>query len=373
MIKIFLTTIFCINLFANQIDLSGTVISDNEKIISSRNMGLIKEVYVSEGTNVKKGDILYEIDSSNIDSNKKELELNLQIQQNQLQNMELNHARYKRLQEQDLVSKYDVEQLELNISNTKNMISITKTKLKEINAQYDYLKIKAPNNGLIIKKSIKAGEMSMPAMPALILTDLSNLLIKADISETNLNDIKINQEVDIEIPSQNFKTKGKIEAIIPNVVGMTHSFVIKISFDKKDFNDEYLEELRTDLVIFKELVKMWGNVDYDPKLEKFKSLNKPFRRASVLDEFADEIFELQKEKYSFTQISEYLKFAHNVEVSKQRISTFIKSRKNDIYSKEDTKNVKDDNSQDANKKVEKDEKTNQKKLEEYFKLFDRNK
>ena len=38
--------------------------------------------------------------------------------------------------------------------------------------------------------------------------------------------------------------------------------------------------------------------------EKFKSLNKPFRRASVLDEFADEIFELQKEKYSFTQISE---------------------------------------------------------------------
>ena len=236
MIKIFLTTFFCINIFASELELSGTVISDNEKIISSRNMGLIKEVYVSEGTNVKKGDILYEIDSSNIDSNKKELELNLQIQQNQLQNIELNHARYKRLQAQDLVSKYDVEQLELNISNTKNMISITKTKLKEINAQYDYLKIKAPNNGLIIKKSIKAGEMSMPVMPALILTDLSNLLIKADISEINLNDIKINQEVDIEIPSQNFKTKGKIEAIIPNVVGMTHSFIIKISFDKKDFN-----------------------------------------------------------------------------------------------------------------------------------------
>ena len=236
MIKIFLTTFFCINLFASELELSGTVISDNEKIISSRNMGLIKEVYVSEGTTVKKGDILYEIDSSNIDSNKKELELNLQIQQNQLQNIQLNHARYKRLQEQDLVSKYDVEQLELNLLNTKNMIEITKAKLKEINAQYDYLKIKAPNNGLIIKKSIKAGEMSMPVMPALILTDLSNLLIKSDISETNLNDIKINQEVNIEIPSQNFKTKGKIEAIIPNVVGMTHSFIIKISFDKKDFN-----------------------------------------------------------------------------------------------------------------------------------------
>lgn len=236
MIKILLTTIFCVNLFASQLELSGTVVSDNEKIISSRNMGFIKEVYVNEGSTVKKGDILYEIDSSNIDSNKKELELNLQILQNQLQNLELNQSRYKRLQEQDLVSKYDLEQIELNVMNTKNMIAITKTKQKEINAQYDYLKVKAPNDGLIIKKSIKAGEMAMPSFPAFVLTDLSSLLIKADISETNLNDVKINQEVNIEIPSQNFKTKGKIEAIIPNMAGMTHSFVLKISFDKENYN-----------------------------------------------------------------------------------------------------------------------------------------
>jgi membrane fusion protein, multidrug efflux system len=236
MIKLLLTTIFCVNLFANQLELSGTVISDNEKIITSRNMGYIKEVYVNEGSQVKKGDILYEIDSSNIDSNKKEVLLNLEILKNQARNIEINYNRYKRLQEQDLVSKYDVEQLELNLMNTKNMISITNAKLKEVDTQYDYLKIKAPNDGLIIKKSIKAGEMAMPSMPALILTDLSNLLIKTDISETNLNSIKIGQEVDVEIASQNFKTKGVVEAIIPNTNTMTHSFVLKISFNKENFN-----------------------------------------------------------------------------------------------------------------------------------------
>jgi membrane fusion protein, multidrug efflux system len=236
MIKLLLTTIFCVNLFANQLELSGTVISDNEKIITSRNMGYIKEVYVNEGSQVKKGDILYEIDSSNIDSNKKEVLLNLEILKNQARNIEINYNRYKRLQEQDLVSKYDVEQLELNLMNTKNMISITNAKLKEVDTQYDYLKIKAPNDGLIIRKSIKAGEMAMPSMPALILTDLSNLLIKTDISETNLNSIKIGQEVDVEIASQNFKTKGVVEAIIPNTNTMTHSFVLKISFNKENFN-----------------------------------------------------------------------------------------------------------------------------------------
>jgi RND family efflux transporter MFP subunit len=236
MLKLFIPAILSINLFANQIELSGTVISDNEKIITSRNMGYIKEVYVNEGSSVKKGDILYEIDSSNIDSNKKEIELNLQILQNQANNIELNLKRYKNLLAQDLVSKYEVEQMELNLTNTKNMISITKAKLDEIKTQYDYLKIKAPNDGLIIKKSVKAGELSMPAMPAFILTDLSSLLIKSNISEANLNDVKIGQEVDIEISSLNFKDKGKISSIIPNTNEMTHSFVIKISFDKKDFN-----------------------------------------------------------------------------------------------------------------------------------------
>ncbi len=221
MIKILIPAILCINLFANQLELAGTVISDNEKMITSRNMGYIKEVFVSEGSNVKKGDILYEIDSSNMDSNKKEVQLNLEILQNQAKNIELNLTRFKNLQSQDLVSLYDVEQLELNLSNVKNMMAITNAKLKEINTQYDYLKVKAPNDGLIIKKSIKAGEMSIPGNPALILTDLSSLLIKTDISESNLNSIKIGQEVDIEIASQNFKTKGKISAIIPNLTGMT--------------------------------------------------------------------------------------------------------------------------------------------------------
>ena len=218
---------------AQEIELSGTIISDNKKIISSRNMGFIENVYVAEGSFVKKGQLLYDIDSSSIDSKKKEILLNLQIQKNKLANIQRNYNRYKRLYKKDLVPKYDVEQLELQLLNIKNMISIVKAKLKEINAQYNYLKIKAPNNALVIKKSIKAGEMAMPGVPALILSDLSSLKIKTKISESNLNKIKLNQDVDVFISSMNLKTKGKIKAIIPSLVNMTHSFTLKIEFDTK--------------------------------------------------------------------------------------------------------------------------------------------
>jgi len=130
MLRILILIILCINLYANQLELSGSVVSDNEKMITSRNMGYIKSVNVDEGSSVKKGQVLYEIDSSNIDSNKKEAELNLEILQNQAKNLELNLNRYKNLQAQDLVSKYEVEQLELNLANIKNMISITTAKVK---------------------------------------------------------------------------------------------------------------------------------------------------------------------------------------------------------------------------------------------------
>ena len=236
MIKsIFIICISTIYIFANNIELSGTVISDNEKIITSRNTGFIEKVYVNEGSFVKKGDLLYEIDSSNVDSLKQEALLNIKIQENKLANIQINYNRYKRLYNQDLVPKYDLEQLELNLLNIKNMILITKSKLKEIDFQYNYLKIKAANDGLIIKKSIKAGEISMPGVPALILTDLSNLKIKTDISENNLEKVKIDQEVKVFIPSINLETKGKIDAIIPNINTVTHSFILKISFDKKEF------------------------------------------------------------------------------------------------------------------------------------------
>lgn len=233
-ISLCITLFFLTNLEA--MELSGTVISDNEKIITSRYMGFIKKVYVNEGDFVKKGQLLYEIDSSNIDSKKEEASLSLQIQKNNLNNIKINYERYKRLYAKDLVPKYDVEQLELKMNNVKSMISIAKAKLKEVNYQYKYLKIISPNNGLIIKKSIRSGEMAMPSSPAMVLSDLNSLKIKSNISESNLSKVKIGQKVKVIIESINFVTEGEISAIIPNIEKMTHSFVLKFSFDTKNKN-----------------------------------------------------------------------------------------------------------------------------------------
>jgi RND family efflux transporter MFP subunit len=218
------------SLIAETITLSGSVISDNQKMITSRFMGFVTQVRVSEGDYVKKGQVLYTIDSREIDSAKRQAELSLQMYQNQYNNVELNLMRYKRLLKQDMVAKYEVENLELAEKNMLDMINIAKARLSEVKNQYHYLNIKAPNSGVIVSKNIKVGEMAMPGMPAIVLSDLTNLKISAEIAESNLGFIKHGTKVVVYIPSLSIKTIGTVSAIIPSSNPMTHTFKIKVSF-----------------------------------------------------------------------------------------------------------------------------------------------
>lgn len=223
-------------LLAESLILSGTVISDNEKMITSRFMGFVTEVKVSEGEKVKKGQALYSIDSREIDSATRQAELSLQMYQNQYTNVKLNLARHKRLLKKDMVSKYEVENIELAAKTLEDMIAIASARLNEVKNQYKYLRITAPNDGVIVAKSIKVGEMAMPGMPAIILSDLKELKVTVQVAESELKRIQYGKEVKVSIPSMDLELEGHINAIIPSSNPMTHSFKVKISIDAAEYN-----------------------------------------------------------------------------------------------------------------------------------------
>ena len=206
--------------FGANLSLSGSVISDNQKMLASRNMGYVKKMLVSEGDFVKKGQLLYVIDPT--ETNAAE-----QMNKNQLDNTLANLARYERLYKKDMVSRYDLENMRLAAKNQKEMLKISQ-------GQDDYLNVRAPNDGIVVAKKINQGEMIAPGMPTIILTDLSKLRIVVEVSESSLRHIKKGKVVKVEIPSVGVKTTGSISAIIPASNPMTHKFTIKIKFDKGD-------------------------------------------------------------------------------------------------------------------------------------------
>lgn len=239
--------ILCSFLNAAGLSLSGVVISDNQKMITSRNMGFVTQVNVAEGSRVRKGDILYTIDSREIDSAKTQVdmgiaqaELSLQMYQNQYENVKVNLERHRRLYAQDMVSRYEVENLELAEKNLLNTIKISqrqvasaKARQNEVTNQYRYLRVVAPNDGVVVSKNIKVGEMAMPGMPAIVLSDLSTLKIEVEIAESSLKMAPIGKKVKVTIPSTGFVGIGTISSVIPNSNPMTHTFKIKVSFSAR--------------------------------------------------------------------------------------------------------------------------------------------
>lgn len=240
-------------LHAAEINLSGSVVSDNQKMITSRYMGYVKNMAVSEGDIVKKGQLLYEIDSKEIESAERQVDLaisqarlSLQMNKNQYNNVLTNLARHERLYKKKMVSKYELEMLQLAAKNLEDMVQIAQQQVKqalakkeEVLNQYNYLKILAPNDGVIVDKRLNEGEMAMPGMPAVVLTDLSKLTIVAELSETQLKYINLGKKVDIEIPSIGFQTVGEITSIIPSSNPMTHKFKIKMSFEHSERSSVY--------------------------------------------------------------------------------------------------------------------------------------
>lgn len=227
--------------------LSGVVISDNQKMITSRNMGFVTGVYVSEGSKVKTGQLLYTIDTKEVDSARTQVQNGIEqaktsslSYQNQYDNVSLNLERYRRLLKQDMVSRYEVENMELAQKNLANMVKISQqqvkqadARLQEVNNQYRYLRVVAPNNGVVVSKNVKVGEMAMPGMPAIVLSDLGALKIEAEVSEDNLKFTPIGKKLTVAIPSTGFKGVGTVSSIIPSSNPMTHTFKIKISFSAK--------------------------------------------------------------------------------------------------------------------------------------------
>jgi multidrug resistance efflux pump len=94
------------------------------------------------------------------------------------------------------------------------------------------LKIKAPNDGVIVDKRIQVGDMVAPGMLTMIIVDMKHLEIEAEVAESDLKYVRRYKPIYVTIPSLNYKASGFIKAIVPSANPMAHTFKIRVHFEK---------------------------------------------------------------------------------------------------------------------------------------------
>lgn len=237
------TFLLILSLKADDITITGTVVSDGQKMIGSRYMGYIKKVHVKVGDRVEREDVLYEMESAEFDIMKSQADLMLEqskiiveFWRKRLDNI---NKRKDRLKKKTKVPMIDMDDLTSQATNIETMLTSAQVmveqasiKAKQMATVFNYLKMKAPSAGVIVRRNIKPGDMVMPGMLTIMITDTEFLEIHVSVSESIIAKVQVGQQLVVNIPSIKYKTIGTIKAIVPDANPMTHKIQMRISFDQ---------------------------------------------------------------------------------------------------------------------------------------------
>ena len=242
--KISLALLLTIPMLAGDLSITGTVVSDNQKMIGARYMGYVKHIYFNIGDKVHREDTLFEMESAEFDILKNQADLALEqaeimvdMYRTRLDSIRREKA-LLRVRGKDNSMDWNnlditAENVQAGLAASRSLLSNMAEKVKQMATIANYLEVKAPNDGIIVQKRIRQGDLIVPGMLAMVLVDLDHLEIEGQISEADLQKVNSGDFVSVRIPSIKFKTRGRVKSVVPSANPMTHTFTIRIKFKKE--------------------------------------------------------------------------------------------------------------------------------------------
>ena len=149
--------------------------------------GMIENVAVSAGDQVKAGAILLTMDAAILNANIRELKSQLEFAQYML-------GQQEKLFEQNLGSEFDKKSAE-------NQVNSLEAKLNTMEVQLSKMIVRAPFSGTIDQVYAKTGQLSGPQMPLMRLVNMSNTEVVASVSEKHFKSIKKGTKLTVNFPN----------------------------------------------------------------------------------------------------------------------------------------------------------------------------
>ena len=196
------------------VEASGTINPVNTVSVGSTVSGLMKEIYVDYNTEVKKGQLLAQIDpatfQATVDQNLAQInnaEANLAKLNAEMVYAEKTYSRYKNLYKKNFVARSELDQAEsdylakrASIGAQQASIRQARATLKTAQTNLGYTKIIAPVDGTIIKRAIDVGQPVAASFQApelfTIAQDLTKMQIEVNVSEADIGQVKEGQDVE---------------------------------------------------------------------------------------------------------------------------------------------------------------------------------
>ncbi len=258
-----------------EVDLSGTLLSPDQAKVSSEVAGIIREVPIQLGTEVKAGDVLVRLEPRELqlaldraESALRQVEAQLGIDRAQdkqppadeqiasvrqaMANLDDARAAFERAQQlngRGLLTRADRDTAETRLKVTDanyqaalDTVHSLKASLQDRRASYELAQkkladavIKAPVAGAISERLVQPGEFIRENTPVATIVQMNPLKLKTAIQEKHASIIKPGQAIEFDVEAfLNRKFKGKIAYVSPAVDQATRTFAVEALVDNSD-------------------------------------------------------------------------------------------------------------------------------------------
>jgi len=197
------TTKSSLNKVTTTVTATGTIAPIIEIAVGTQVSGIISKIYVDFNSVVKKGQILAELDKTNLQSDYNSQLLNLNSSRTQYDFQKKNFDRSKELHDKNLISDIDFETAKYNFELAQSTYKLNQSNLNKAQTNLNYATIHSPIDGVVISRAVEEGQtvaasFSTPTLFT-IAKDLTKMQVVANVDEADIGTVQKGQRVSFSV------------------------------------------------------------------------------------------------------------------------------------------------------------------------------
>ena len=210
---------------------SGQIEAEQFANISTRMMGYVTKVYVKVGDKVRKGQPLIDINNADMEAKKAQTQAGIIQAQARFNTAKKDMDRFQVLFDQNSASQKELDDVKTQYDIAEAQLENARQMENEVKAMLSYSNIKAPFNGVITSKSVKAGDMANPGQHLLSLEAPDNFVAKVMVPETNIPYVQQDDSVKVYVKSNQQNLSGTVSEISTSSQNSGGQYLVKIKLE----------------------------------------------------------------------------------------------------------------------------------------------
>lgn len=187
----------------NSITATGTIEAVTSVTVGTQVSGIVNKLYVDYNSVVKKGQVIAELDKTNLISELNTAKANLASTESNLSYQSANMKRYQTLYKKGLVSADEYENALLAYRQAKEQVASSRENVQKAQTNLGYATITSPIDGTVISKSVEEGQTVAASFntPELftIAKDLKNMQVIANVDEADIGGVAVGNRVNFTV------------------------------------------------------------------------------------------------------------------------------------------------------------------------------